>query len=480
MNNSRTRAAIYTRQSLDRDGGGLAIARQMSENERLCARNGWEVVARESDNDMSGYSGKKRPGYQAIIERMKSGAVDVVVVYAVDRLTRRLADLCSLIDLCEETGVRIATVTGELDLSTHTGKLLARILGSVAQGEVEAKSARQQLANRQSAEAGRARKGMPRPFGWQADRVALDEAEAAAVRDACGMLLAGGTISGVIRDWDARGVYPHQRPRNHPFGPVNFTGWSRTSLREILGSPRNAGIAVYQGIEIGRGEWRPIVAEETLRAVRDVLAANAGRRAPASPRTMLSMLARCQCGNFVAGTWSGDGKRPAYRCHQATRGGRPGPHVFARRDVIDEWVGALVVERLSRPDAIDLVETPAGIDAAALRDEAEALRKRLDRLGPLFAAGTITERDMTGGRLAGESRLAEIAAELAEAGRESVLAPLIAADDVAAAWAALDVSLKRAAVAALMTVTIIPPGKGAHTWDPERVVSVRWAPSRVS
>ena len=480
MNNSPLKACIYTRQSLDREGLGLAVERQLAQSEKLCEMRDWIVTARESDNDISGYSGKHRPGYERVIAMIKSREVDVVVVYAVDRLTRRLSDLSALIDLCQETGAKIATVSGDLDLSTDTGRMVARILGSVAQGEVERKATRQRDSNQQAAEMGRARKGTPRPFGWQPDRIALDEAEAAAVRDACGMLLAGGTVSGVIRDWDARGVYPHQRPPNHPFGPVRFTGWSRTSVRLILLNPRNAGIVVYNGAELGRGEWQPIVREETFRAVHDVLAANSAGRRPPSPRTMLSMLARCQCGNFVAGTWSGDGKRPAYRCHQPTRGGRPGPHVFARRDVIDEWVSALAVERLSRPDAIDLIEAPAGTDTAALRDEAAALRERLGRLGSLFAAGAISERDLTGGRAAGEGRLAEIAAELAEAGRESVLAPLIAADDVAAAWEALDMSLKRAAVTALMTVTIIPPGKGAHTWSPERVVKAEWVRSRAS
>ena len=471
------RAAIYTRQSLDRDGSGLAIARQLAEDEALCAARGWEIVARESDNDMSGFSGKVRPGYERVIRLMKARQVDVVVVWAVDRLTRRLADLSGLIDLCEQTGVRIATVSGDLDLSTPAGRLLARILGSVAQGEVETKAARQRLANRQSAEAGKARKGMPRPFGWQADRIALEPAEAAAVREACGMLLAGGTVSAVIRDWNARGVYPRQRPRGHPFGPVNFTGWSRTSVREILGNPRNAGIVVYRGTELSRGEWEPVVPEQTWRAVLDVLAANAEGRAP-SARTMLGMLARCRCGAPVTGTWSGDGRRPAYRCHHRAPDRGPGPHVFVRRDLVDEWAGRLVVERLSRPDAASLIEAPAGVDAAALRDEAEAVRKRLGRLGPLFAAGMISEGDLTGGRAQGEARLAEIGAVLAEAGRESVLARLVAARDVAAEWEALDVSLKRAAVGALMTVTLVPPGRGAHTWDPDRVVRVEWVPSR--
>jgi site-specific DNA recombinase len=88
--------------------------------------------------------------------------------------------------------------------------MMAGILGSVAQAEVERKPTRQQRANQQRARAGQARKATPRPFGWQRDRTAADPAEAAAIRDASGELLAGGTISGVVRDWTARGVRPRQ------------------------------------------------------------------------------------------------------------------------------------------------------------------------------------------------------------------------------------------------------------------------------
>jgi DNA invertase Pin-like site-specific DNA recombinase len=46
---------------------------------------------------------------------------DVVIVWAVDRLVRRLADLEMVIDACEASGVKLATVSGDLDLSTDQG-----------------------------------------------------------------------------------------------------------------------------------------------------------------------------------------------------------------------------------------------------------------------------------------------------------------------------------------------------------------------
>jgi site-specific DNA recombinase len=143
-----------------------------------------------------------------------------------------------------------------------------------------------------------------------------------------------------------------------------------------------------------------------------------------------------------------------------------------RRADVDEAIGRLVVARLSMADAADLVAPAARGNAAALRDEAQAIRAKLTRLGELFVAGTIDEADMIGGRQAGNTRLAKIEAELAELGRESVLAPLVAAQNVAAAWQALGDDRRRAVVDALMTVTLHPAGRGARVFDPDKVISV--------
>lgn len=460
---THVRAAIYTRQSLDKTGTGLAVARQLAECERLCEMRADEIVARESDNDMSGYSGKPRPGYREIIALMLAGAIDVVVVWAVDRLTRRLADLTELIDLCEQTGVKIVTVSGDLDLSTASGKLMARILGSVAQGEVETKSARQQLAERQAAQAGKPRKGTPRPFGWQADRVTLDEAEAAAIAGGCAALLHGGTITGVCRDWEARGLRPHQAP----FGPLPQRCWTTTSVRAILRNPRNAGIAAYKGAEVGRGQWKAIVPEETYRAVAALLA-DPGRKPTQGVRSLLGHLALCRCGNYVTGSRGANGQ-PAYRCHLPARGEGPGPHVHVRRAPIDAYVQAATVAWLAKPGNAERLIPARGGQAGPLREEAAAIRARLGRLGPLFANGAISEQDMTGGRAAGEARLAEIRARLGDLGRESALAPFAAGADVRQTWAALLPDRRRAVIAAVWTVTLLPSGRGNRVFRTETV-----------
>src|SRR3954447_9150030 len=87
------RSVIYARQSLDRSGEGAAVDRQVADCQRVAHQRGWSVVETITDNDMSASTGKPRPGYQRLLSLMHSRTLDAVIVWHVDRLTRRLVDL---------------------------------------------------------------------------------------------------------------------------------------------------------------------------------------------------------------------------------------------------------------------------------------------------------------------------------------------------------------------------------------------------
>jgi DNA invertase Pin-like site-specific DNA recombinase len=448
---------IYTRQSKADEGDERAVARQMEDCERLAGARGWQVTHRLPENNKSASTGT-RPKFAELLRLVDAGAVDFIVVWQVDRLVRRLDELEDVISRAEKAGVKLVTVTGDLDLSTPAGKLVGRILASVARNEVEQKSLRQQRQARQDAEAGLPRKSGKRPAGWLDDRMTAHPAEGPAIAAACRMILAGGSVASVARDWEARGL-----------GRLNGSGrWTRVT--KILRSPRIAGLSVYQGEIVGRGQWEPLVSEQTWRAVMSVLGSRAARP---GGRTLLGALARCRCGTLVTAAKSSRGYR-VYRCRSEDRAGREGPHVSVRAELADRAVARLAIRRLSRPDAADLLSTgrdDAG--AAALRDEAQAIRARLRALGPDYAGGVLSAGDARAAREWGEARLDAISSDLAVLGRESVLAPLIGARDVGATWAGLGISRQRAVIDALMTVTLRPPPPGLHAFDP-RTVCIGW------
>ena len=82
------KAAIYTRISQDATGESLGVTRQLEDCLALADRLGWEVVTRFDDNDLSAYSGKTRPGFEAMLDAMKRSEFGALICWHPDRLYR--------------------------------------------------------------------------------------------------------------------------------------------------------------------------------------------------------------------------------------------------------------------------------------------------------------------------------------------------------------------------------------------------------
>jgi DNA invertase Pin-like site-specific DNA recombinase len=460
---------LYARQSK----GDASVKQQLDLGDKRAAERGWPVVGRFADKSVSATTGEPRPDYDAMMAGIRAGKAQGIVVRHYDRLYRQPRELEDLIDATE--GVHLESVFGGgYDLGTADGRMQARVVGAFARGEAEKKAERQRLAALRDAREGKPRKGTPRPFGWRNDRVTAHPQEEKAVAGACHALLTGGTVTGVVTDWTARGLRPVQ----------SKTGkWSRTSVTTILASPRIAGIATYKGTEVGRGQWDALVPEETYRAVVAHLTAaertitdkngRVRRIRPASQagvRTMLGGQARCQCGNHVTGSLNQYGQ-PIYRCNPATRDGRPGPHPAVRCGPVDAYITEVVIARMEREDAADLAAPKADPGLVkSLHTEAGTIRKRMEQAPADWMLGKLTEAARDLALAAGQARLDEISAALEDLGRQSVLAPLAAAANVSTAWDALSVGQRRSAVDALMTVVLHPAGRGARVFDPAMVL----------
>jgi DNA invertase Pin-like site-specific DNA recombinase len=446
------RAAVYLRQSLDRDGKAAAVARQREDCLRLCTEKGWQVVEEFVDNDVSASSGRRRPGYEGMLAAIRRGAVDALVVWDLDRLTRRPIELEEFIVLADKRNLALATATGDTDLSTDNGRLFARIKGAVARAEVERKGERQRRAARQAAQQGRPAGGH-RPSGYEPDGTTIRKDEAQSIRQGFRELLAGASLRGIAARWNDAGF------RTTRGGP-----WRPDAVRYVLRNARYAGLRSYKG-ETYPASWRGIVDEATWRAASAILDNPARRTSPDTRRRyMLSGLARCFCGALVDTGRSARGVR-TYKCSAHK-------HLARGAETLDEYIAALVVERLRRPDAAELLVDDERPDVEALRDEAQSIRSRLEELAGLYAESQVTAAQLTKGTAQLRRRLSEIEGRMAHAGRVDVLGALVAGD-VERVWAGLDVDRRRAVIDALMTITLLSPGRGARTFDPA-TVKVAW------
>ena len=353
-----------------------AVERQEEACRSLCASRGWSVAEVVVDNDTSASSGKRRPGWERVLQMIDQGRIEVLVGWHVDRLLRSMADLEHLIDLTNRQGVPVVTASGDLDLSTDAGRLVARILGSVARGEVERKSARQVLQNQQRVSRGRLR-WSHRPFGYEKDGTPR-EPEATALREAYQAILRGERVFTIRDAWNQAGLLTNQGNR-----------WQTQAVGKLLRDPRNYGGLRYRGEVVGRGEWEPLISEEVWSAVQTRLGEKAtGGNAPATD-SMLVGVARCGvCGGKIWTNRSSQ-QETSYVC--------PKGHLGLPVDWAEGQVLARIAGFLGDPTYREQwqawVQARAGEQAEA-NQELALLEERLEALAEDYAEGLLTRAAM--------------------------------------------------------------------------------------
>ena len=473
-----TRTAIYTRISSDTKKGqsdeGLGVARQLDDCLALADRLGWQVVARFEDNDVSAYNKRtRRPGYEALLDAMKNSAVDAVLCWHTDRLYRRMGDLERLIEIADGNRIDIRTVQGgDLDLSTSAGRMVARILGSVANQESEHKSERHIAANIQKAAAGKWQTAN-RTFGYTTGGEPL-EPEATALRQAVTDVLAGKSIQQVAREWNAAGLKTtlagttRTNPRAKKSADKTYVvegTWNAPRVRRLLVNPRYAGLKVHQGRVVGDGDWTALIDADTHRGLVAYLSNPDRILCTSFERKYLgSGLYLCGvCGATMKAAQTN--KHRAYVC-------RAKSHLLRNGQPVDDFVTATILERLSQPDASGLL-AHQGVDVTALAVQREALQSKLDDITKMFDDDVIDARQFGATSVSTRNKIAVIDSQLADVTRTSPASALAAADDVWAVWESMSPTQRADAVDEIATVTIQPCPRGRQIFNPA-YIEVRW------
>jgi site-specific DNA recombinase len=377
-----TKAAIYCRISRDPQGLRTGVERQEGDGRALAKRKGWTVHEVYVDNDISAWSGKRRPEYERMLEDVEAGKVKAIIAWHLDRLTRSPKELEHFFDVCDAAGVKhFGTVSGDIDLSTRDGQLNARIQGAVAKKASDDASARIRAAFDAKAERGEWKRGGVRPFGYEWDedagQLVIRENEAALIREAVERILAGESRRAITRDWHNRGILTSEgKP------------WSITRLGKLLASPRTIGQRVHRGQVIAEGNWEPILDEATQqRVVRKMRRQGASHRA-GRQRHLLTGLAFCGgCGFKLVAKARKDRKGDGFRTYRCSNDSAAS---CGRCSVVAEPLEQLVLWTAwaaVRPN-------PIGIFRDALA-EAEVDDPQAQRVRDALADLTESERNLT-------------------------------------------------------------------------------------
>lgn len=475
MNTTPQRAAIYCRISHDpkkstgetsgisevpepprRGGDGLGVARQEQDCRALADRLNLAVVRVYVDNDTSAYSGKRRPGFEDMLDAMKNGQFDVLICWHTDRLYRSMKDLERVIDVAELMSVPVRAVQGgELDLSTSAGRMVARILGSVARQESEHMSERRKLANAQKAANG-LWSTANRPFGYTQQGEPL-EPEATMLRTAIVDVLAGKSIKQVAREWNASGI---TGTRGNKFTSPN--------VRRILVNPRYAGLVTHGGKVVGPGKWQALIDAETHRGLVAFLSDPSRIICTSFEKKFIgSGVYRCGvCGGPLRHAESGGRNKGMrrYECRESTR------HVVISGVPVDELVEAVVLKVLGDSDIHQRIGTRNDVDVQAMYAKREALQAKKDELATLFTEGVLDAPGVRRESAKLAEQIAGIDVVLGELARTSPVAKMLEAKGkLADIWSEASPDVKGKIIDELMTVTITKSVRKGGGFDRNRV-----------
>jgi len=442
------------------------VRRQIQDCERLARERGWLVVDLYVDDDISAWSGKRRPEYERLLHDLRSGRIDGVVVWHLDRLHRHPRDLEAFLDLCDQAHVEaLACVTGDVDLGSHVGRLTARMLGGLARYESDHKSERILRKHEELATAGKPSGGGSRPFGFEEDKITHRASEAAIVREVARRFLAGDSIKSIAADLNERGITG-----------ANGGRWSPSTVRHLLNSPRIGGMREHKGEIVADAVWEPIIPKPDSLRIRAILADPDRDTHRHGRRYLLRRLLRCGlCGEYLHSRPRNDGKR-RYVCARGPGFAGCG-HCYINADEVEAWTIEACFQRLDTPELAAALADVNAEDPEAERwqEEVDQAQSQLDELAAMWAAKEITRGEYMTARGPIEERRTAARKQLAKASRVTVLEGWVGnSEELREQWASLDMTRQHAIISAVVDhVQVGAARRGYNRFDESRL-EPRW------
>ncbi len=377
------RVAVVTRISTDELNQPYSLEAQAAGLDAFVASQPGHTITHRFVDQASGAT-LARPGLQAALAAAKTGQFDVLLVYRIDRLTRSIVGLMSIVEELDAAGVALRSATEPIDTQGPVGRMLLQLLGIFAEFErgllidritkgFERKAARGEWL------------GGPGPYGYQLDSASktltVEAGEAAVVRAI------------YARYTDERSGAPGLAHWLNDTGRRSRRGrlWSTQTVLRVLRNPVYVGKIVH-GEDLHEGKHEPILDEATFARAQLLLQAGSAESPAVRPNSsdyLLSGLLRCTaCHGAYVGAGA-HGRGGFYRYYVCRTGQAKGAHACAgpripAQDLEDAITTALVD-----------TYTDSGFFEQAATDAYAHIQAELPRLSVELAASNTQLRDTT-------------------------------------------------------------------------------------
>lgn len=293
---SSIKAAVYCRVStMEQATEGWSIGEQKDKLAHYASAQGYDLVGVFSDE---GFSGKDlfRPNMQKLIEEVKLGKINVVLVYKLDRLSRHVKDVLELVDLFDKHNVTLYSLSENFDLSSPFGRAALKMMATFAELERETIVERMEMGKLARAKDGRYTcPGNNCPFGYRHDkkndRLIIDKNEAEIVRKIFDLYVNHGYTFRKLYEY-CKAAYPDVKYFNN-----------QMCCKPIVERPMYAGYYRYRGGELIKGtNFEPIISYDLFLQAQAQVDKNRTKRLSDSSPYLLTGLILCgRCGNRYVG-----------------------------------------------------------------------------------------------------------------------------------------------------------------------------------
>nr|DAY83649.1 MAG TPA: integrase [Caudoviricetes sp.] len=402
------KVAIYARVStMNQAEEGYSIDGQIDSLEKYCEAMGWDVYNKYIDAGFSGGS-LKRPEMTNLINDVKKGLFDTVLVYKLDRLSRDVRDTLYLIkDVFNINKIDFVSIQENIDTSSAMGTLFLTLLSAIAEFEREQIKERMQLGKLGRAKSGKSMQWAKTSYGYdyikETGTLSVNPYQALIVRKMFEWYLSGMSIT-KLRD-----------ALNEQYGQDKE--WSYRTVRVILSNPVYCGYNQFKG-QIFPGTHEAIISEEDFNKTQEEIktrqrtAAQRFNPRPFQAKYMLSGIAQCgYCSAPLAiklGMKRKDGTRLVkYECKQRHPRKTKGVTVYNNnekcdsgfyfKDDIEHFVLTEISKLQTDSNYIDKLFSNTNqetIDRASYQKQIDNLTAKIRRLNDLYIDDRISLEEL--------------------------------------------------------------------------------------
>lgn len=376
-------SAALTRVSRD-EAGTTSPEQQWERAQQVTEVKGRPVLIQaeyREKQSASRFGKKPREKFAALIEDVRAGKYDLVILWEADRGARETEIWSRFLNVCRSTGTLIYIITHRHTYDVRIGRDWK---GLMEDGVSAAYYSEQLSVNVRRGHAGSASQGKPHgnvPFGYTRvyDPARKDLAKVDGVWQQVPNEDAPTVVEVITR-------VAAQVPINQVARELDMP---RHRVRQIALNPAYACLRTTSDGGTVKGKWVPIVTEELWRRAKAVIDGQRSGSLPGATIYLLSNVMTCAThpGTTVKGRPASANRPSGYAC--------PECGVKVHQEQADQHVTALAIGRLAQPDAAAFLITDTSNEAEAARLDVRRLEDKLRRAqDALEAAATEDDEDM--------------------------------------------------------------------------------------